>query len=143
MAHPDLDQLLNALLLLGRDLLAKNDGLDPFGAAMTQDGTINLVAGRDDGPSETGDVVDLIVRGLEGQAAAGEIRAAGLCLDVLVQPEGQDDQVDAIHAELHHESGESVAVFLPYVKTAAGDYDFGELFAAPCRPRIFATGVTN
>jgi len=40
MAHPDLDQLLNAVLPFAQQMLSKHGEFFPFGASMTIDGEI-------------------------------------------------------------------------------------------------------
>src|SRR5882762_1072726 len=44
------------------------------------------------------------------------LRAAGICYDVLTVPPGEDQKRDAVCCGLEHYSGETVNVFVPYVK---------------------------
>jgi hypothetical protein len=44
VAHPDLDQLLNALLRFAQDQVVKHGSFLPFGATMTTEGEIRLAA---------------------------------------------------------------------------------------------------
>jgi hypothetical protein len=117
MAHPDLDALLDQLFPFAQQMLDKNGEFYPFGAAVTGAGEIKLAAG--DMGSEHPDsqsVIDTLLAGFKQQAAAGEVRAVGICLDVRVLPPGSSDKSDAICARLEHENGETVQVYMPYRK---------------------------
>jgi hypothetical protein len=61
------------------------------------------------------------------QAAAGQIRAAGICYDVRTIPPGQTEKTDAICPGLERQAGQSVSVFLPYKKGWFGRIQYGEL----------------
>ena len=129
MAHPDLDALLNTLLPLAKELLAKQGEFFPFAAAMRADGQIVHVAAHDgDEHPASQQVIDNLVRALRPQAEGGAIRAAGICLDARVEPPGQSNKTDAVAMRLEHATGEAVQVFVPYRKTWLGKYKFDELF---------------
>src|SRR5882762_11324147 len=65
------------------------------------------------------------------------LRAAGICYDVLTVPPGEDQKRDAVCCGLEHYSGETVNVFVPYVKAADGDIQYGEIFAAKRTGQFF------
>ena len=138
MAHPDLDALLNAVLPVAQQMLGKHGELHPLGVSMKTDGQIGLVAGMPESehpPSQQ--VIDLLVAGLQEQASKGEIRACVVCYDVRVVPPGETGKVDAICAQLEHESGECAIVFLPYRKGLLGRRKYGDLFASRMNPQVF------
>jgi hypothetical protein len=76
---------------------------------------------------------------MRSQAAAGTIKAAGLCFDVRIKG-GDGQPTVAIAASLEHKAGDSVLVFMPYSKGRLGGFKFGELTGAPPVPRrVFVT----
>ena len=130
MAHEDLNQLMNELLPFAQELLGKHGEFFPFGGYVDGGGGIAHVGGwtgEEQPPSQ--DVIDVINAGLRERAQRAEIRASGLCVDVLTIPPGETQKRDAISIRLEHANGESVVVFLPYRKSESGDYEYGELFA--------------
>jgi hypothetical protein len=138
VAHPDLDELLNALLPFAKDQVAKRGSFLPFGATMTTGGEIRLAAADlGDAPADATAVIDLLVRGFQKDAAASAIRAAGTCVDVRVVPPGSSEKSDAICAQLEHATGHCADVFLPYKKGLLGRIKFGDLFAVAGSSRVF------
>ena len=141
MAHPDLDELMNALLPFAQEMLRKHGAFYPFAGSMSTAGEIAQVGGyTGDEQSPTKEVIDLLVGGLGEEARLGEIRAAAVCLDVRTIPPGKSEKTDAICVRLEHLNGESVDVFLPYRKGWLGKYTFGDLFATKGDRRIFGSG---
>jgi hypothetical protein len=139
VAHPDLDQLLNALLPFAQEQVTKHGSFLPFGATLTTEGEIRLAAAHlgDDQPPDANALIDLLISGFEKDVAAGAIKAAGTCVDVRVVPPGQSDKTDAICAQLEHVTGQCADVFLPYKKGLLGRMKFGDLFAVAGTSRIF------
>jgi hypothetical protein len=88
-------------------------------------------------------LIDILVAAFRQQAAAGAIRAAGVCLDVRVTLPNTSEKSDAICAQLEHAEGQCVDVYLPYKKGWLGRFTFGEVFATAGESRIFqATGAS-
>jgi hypothetical protein len=82
-------------------------------------------------------LLDLLTETFKKQAARGELRAAGICYDVLTVPPGEHQKRDAICCGLEHFSEETVDVFVPYVKAADGVH-YGEMFAVKRTMQFFA-----
>jgi hypothetical protein len=140
LAHPDLDELLNALLPFAQEMLAKHGEFFPFGGSVATDGEIAHVgahSGDERPPSQ--EVIDLLITGFAKQAKEGRIRAAAICLDVRTIPPGQSEKTDAICTRLEHVNGEAVDVFLPYRKGRLGKHKYGELFASKGEHYVFAS----
>jgi hypothetical protein len=139
MAHPELDALFNTLLPVAQMLLRKYGGFLPFGATMSSSGEIRHVGAKIEGDEypTSQPLLDLLTETFEKQAAKGELRAAGICYDVLTVPPGEDQKRDAVCCGLEHYSGETVGVFVPYVKTADGDVQYGEIFTAKRTAQFF------
>jgi hypothetical protein len=139
MAHPDLDQLLNALLPFAQQMLSKHGEFYPFGSAMSTDGKIEAHAAYDGGeqpPSQQ--LIDLLTQGFRQQASSGKIRAAAICCDVRAIPPGQSEKTDAICVSAEHQSGEAADVYLPYKKGWFGKISYGEIFGAARTREFFA-----
>src|SRR6266536_26149 len=138
MAHPDLENVLNAILPFAQQMLAKHGEFYPFGATMTMAGQIVAEAasdGHEHPKSQT--LIDLLIQGFRSEALAGQIRAAGICYDVRTIPPGQTEKTDAICVGLEHNTGQCVSVFLPYKKGWFGKIQYGQLFASSRDPQIF------
>lgn len=139
MAHTELDQLLQTLLTFAKIMLREHGEFYPFGAAMSSSGKITQVGARMEGddhpPSEP--LIDLLTETFKRQAGRGQLRAAGICYDVLTVPPDTEHKMDAICCSLEHYLGETVDVFVPYAKAAHGDVKYGEIFAAKRAPQFF------
>ncbi|HLY99183.1 MAG TPA: hypothetical protein VKT33_08985 [Candidatus Angelobacter sp.] len=139
MAHPDLDELLNALVPFAQKMLQERGEFYPFGASMQSDGTISLVSANADGsefPKST-DLIELMEMCLQKEAKSGKIKASGICMDVRVIEPGKSDKTDAIRVDLEHKEGQVVSVFLPYEKGPAQKVTYGKIFASSAKQKIF------
>jgi hypothetical protein len=142
MAHPDLEELLNALLPFAQEMLAKNGEFYPFGASIDSKGEVSAQAadpGEENPDSQ--EVIAMLVAGMREEAKRGEIRAAGICYDARVVPPGKTDKTDAIACRLEHASGEAVVTFVPYRKAILGRYKYDDLFASEGEQAIFTAGA--
>lgn len=139
MAHPELDALFNTLLPFAQKMLSEHGEFYPFGAVMSSSGEIRHVGAKieedDHPPSQS--LIDLLTETFKKQAANGELRAAGICYDVLTVPPGEDQKRDAVCCGLEHYLGEMVNVFVPYVKAANGNVQYGEIFVTKRTAQFF------
>jgi hypothetical protein len=139
MAHSDLNDLLNALLPMAEMLLTKQGEFYPIGAIMLSCGEIRHVGakieGNDHPPSQS--LIDLLTETFQKEATKGNLRAAGICYDVLTVPPGKHQKQDAICCGLEHYSGEVVDVFKPYARTEDGTFHFDDIFAAKRMSQFF------
>jgi hypothetical protein len=143
MAHPDLDQLLNALLAFAKQTLSKNKEFYPFGSSIDFDGKIIFNAAYDGNEHpKSQQIIDLLTDAFRQKAILGEIRAAGICYDIRTIPPGEKKKTDAICVSLEHQSGEAVDVYIPYNKLFLGKIAFGELYAAHRTPQFFISKTT-
>ena len=138
MAHPDFDNLLNALAPFAKQMLSEHGEFYPFGATMTLDGQVTLHAG-DVGSEhpETQAVIDLLTQAFREQVAIGQIRAAGLCSDIRTIAPGQTEKTDALCFKLEHQTGEALTVCIPYKKGLLGRYKYAEMFVGRHKPDFF------
>jgi hypothetical protein len=131
MAHPDLNELQDALLSMAEMLLTKQGTFYPIGAIMLSDGVIRHVGAKikgNDYPSSQ-PLIDLLTETFQKEATKGKLRAAGICYDVPTVPPGKHQKQDAICCGLEHCLGEAVDVFKPYVRTEDGNFRYEESFA--------------
>ncbi len=133
----DMDALLDQLLAFAREMLRRQGSVFPFGAVTKADGRMALVAGSGgrDGASDD-ELMGLVVSGLQQQARAGEIRAAGVCYEVHV-PTDDGGTTDAIAVSLESVIGESALVFMPYTRGRLKSVKFDDIQVGPGEPRIF------
>ena len=139
MAHPDLDELLNAILGMAEMLLAKQGAFLPIGAIMLSNGEVRHVGAQIEGEEYPGaqPLMELLAATFRREAAAGRLRAAAMSYDVLTVPPGKSQKQDAICCSLEHCLGEAVDVFKPYVKVGDGIFQFEEIFAIKRTPTLF------
>jgi len=138
MAHPDLEKLLNTLLPFAQQMLSKYGEFYPFGATMSPDGQVNCVATHDGAERpESQKIIDMMTQTFGQKAKAGEIHAAGICMDIRTIPPGQTERTDAICVCLEHQSGEAVDVCVPYKKGLFKRFKYAALFASRRTPQFF------
>jgi hypothetical protein len=144
MSRADLDELLPVLFEFAQLMLSESGEFFPFAAAMKRVGQIQSIGGYtgDEHPLSQ-DLIDLLVESLRRDAAAGTIRASGICMDVRTIPPGSSEKSDAICARLEHEDGEAIDVFLPYCKTLFGKFKYAAVFATPGNPEVFPAPAAN
>jgi len=142
MAHPDFDTLLNALAPFAKQMLSNHGEFYPFGATMTPDGEVMPNAGYEGNEQpETQAVIDLLTQAFRQQAAAGQIRAAGLCVDIRTIAPGETEKTDALCFKLENQTGEALTVCIPYKKGMFGGYKYAEMFVAQRTPEFFVSNA--
>lgn len=110
-AQDDLDGLLNAVLPFAEQTLAKYGEMFPFGAAVSAEGQIEMMAadpGQGDQPPSA-EIVDLLHEA--ARESAGTLRAVAFVADVRIE------RGDAIRIELEHREGTSLALVIPYTRS--------------------------
>jgi hypothetical protein len=138
MAHPDLDELLNAMLPFAQQMLSKHGEFYPFGSAMTAEGKIEMHAAYDgDEQPPTQQLIDLLTQAFREEASSGKIRAAAICCDVRTIPPGQSEKTDAICVSAEHQNGEAADVYLPYKKGWFCKMSYGQIFGAARKKAFF------
>jgi hypothetical protein len=128
MAHPDLQALVDSLLPFVQSLLREQGEFHPLGAILHSDGAIQSIAadsGEDFPDAQT--LIDMMRGLIKDKAAALEIRSTVICYDCLTLPPGDTVKTDAIGFDLERYSGESISLFVPYVKRDKG-LQFGAIF---------------
>jgi hypothetical protein len=139
MAHPDLNELLDALLQMAEMLLKEQGEFLPIGAVMLSDGEIRHVGGQIEGDDHPGSqaLIDLLTENFRSWASDGKLRAAGICYDVLTTPPGKRQKQDAVCFGLEHWLGETADIFRPYTRNQDGEFRFEALFVAVRQPQFF------
>jgi hypothetical protein len=138
MSREDFASLLGALLPFAQQKLAEHGQFLPFAGAVDQQGQVRGFAGKPEAEAlPPKDIVELLVTNLRDAAQRGEFRAGAVCCDVRVAREPGGEKVDAVSIALEADDGTSMECYLPYTKSAAGEFEYGELFGSAVPPRIF------
>lgn len=138
LVKEDVEALLNELMPMAEQQLAKHREFFPFGAAMDVNGQmIQTEAWTGEDEPTASDLVDSLVSAFQEQAESEEIRASAILIDCLTVPPGETEQVDAVAARLDHLDGYSAVVFFPYEIGNDGTVSFAEPFAHEGDDEIF------
>jgi hypothetical protein len=110
-AQADLDALLNAVLPFAEQTLSKYGEMFPFGAAVSSDGQMEMLAsdpGTGGHPSS-----EVVLRALYdgARASSGTRRAFAFVADVRV------NAADTVRVELEHQEGAALVVLVPYSRS--------------------------
>ena len=136
VASSDLNELFNDALRFAQHMLLIEGEFIPFGVSMDLDGNIAQVAG-DLGTERprSAQMVEFLQATFQEAARLGEIRAAGVCLDMYVVPPGRSETMrDAVCVRLAHISGEALEVFVPYTQDRNGACQMEPAYAAEAGP---------
>jgi len=111
----DGEELLNFLVPIALRRLKADGAFAPFGAVVQKDGGVEPVeaAGTVAANAEPDEVFAKILSSIRSDALDGKFRSAGLCADVHVVREEEDEHTDAIRIYLERKDGEAMDVFLP------------------------------
>ena len=135
-AREDYNALLEFLMPFAEQMLKKNGEFFPFGAVVSTEGEVIARATYDGNESPASeDVIALLLKGFQGEAREGKIRATGICYDGRIVQDGK--KVDAVIINLEHASGGATKTCVPYTKSMFGKYRFGELIASLDDPKVF------
>lgn len=145
MSNPetDVEELMNALIPFGQQMLQKNGELYPYGGAMTPTGEIAFVAGYDgNNRPQSQELIDLLKNGFREAAVQNKYKATAICFDARVVPPGMTQKTDALAIALDHKDNYSILVFIPYTLKRSkllkrSTVDFGELFYISSANHIF------
>ena len=136
-AKSETEELLNVVLPLAEELLAKHGEFFPFGATMNRQGGVSHVAGYtglEQPPSA--ELITLIKSAFRKGAQDGEYRATALAYDVRVRSQTVDEKIDAVAVDLDHMDMYSVIVYFPY-KIHNGRVELGSPFAQQGSGNVF------
>jgi hypothetical protein len=133
-AQDDLDQMLNAVLPFAEQTLSRYGELLPFGAAVSSDGQVVLLAadpGLGEHPPSVA-VLDTLYAG--ARASADTRRAVAFVADV------RANGADALRLELEHRQGVTLVLVVPYTRSRfRRTITFGEMQGSPGRARVWGT----
>ena len=131
-AQADLDELLVTALGVAEQLLERNGGFLPFGAAIERTGDTRLLQG-DPGQGEHPKTDAVIATLLDGiRSTSHTMRCVALVMDVLM------DGSDAVRVELEHRGGVVLRVLMPYrLRRVSGGVERGDLIVEPGQPMVW------
>jgi hypothetical protein len=135
----DGEELLNFLVPIAFQRIGADGTFAPFGAVVLTEGGVEPVEAVGPADTETApdEVFTQILETIRSDAEQGRFRTAGLCADVHVVREDEDDHTDAIRIYLERRDGEAMDVFLPYSPGADGEIEKGQIFAVEAEARLF------
>ncbi len=132
MEQEQLNQLVNSLIQFAQQQLEKVGEFYPFGASIKTDGNLTLEAVHTGSEyPDSNELIQMTESVFKANALAGNIVAAGLCMDVRIQIPGNLEKSDAIQVKLEHKEGDSRNAFLPYSKNSSGGIEYGDFFIEP------------
>lgn len=131
----DLALVSRHLLDFAHQTLTRYGAFLPFAAAVQITGDLQLVAAAAEDPDAAGLLDDLHAQ-LAPRAAAGELRATGICYEVTLA-EPVEGGHDAIAMDLEHAAGAAMRCLVPYRRNADG-WSLGRAEASPAAARVFA-----
>lgn len=131
----DLDALLNAVLPFAEQTLSKYGEMFPFGAAISSDGQLEMLAsGLAEGGHPQSDVV---LAGLYDGArtTSSTRRAFAFVADV------RANATDAVRVELEHKEGNAIVVLIPYSRSRLKKkVTFGQISCTAGQPNVWRQG---
>jgi hypothetical protein len=131
-AQDDLDGLLDAVLPFGQTMLAKHGEFFPYGATVTVNGGIQMLAAAGEGERPASNQL-LHTLYSAARSTSTATRAAAFVSDVRL---GGPASGDAIRVELEHREGVSLVVLLPYRRNR-GEVEYGDLSAQSGDRRVW------
>jgi hypothetical protein len=135
----DGEELLNFLVPIAFRRIEADGSFAPFGAIVLTEGGVEPVeaVGAADPDADPDRVFTQIIETIRSDAEEGRFRTAGLCADVHVVREEEDEHTDAIRIYLERRDGEAMDVFLPYSSGEDGEIVSGQIFAVEAEARLF------
>ena len=135
----DFGTLIGAVLPPAQAMLKDLGGFVPFGAMITKQGEPQMAGGAGDASQwTTEEIIAMYQDGFRDAVKLGFYRAVAICLDVRVTVPDKIEKTDALNIMLEHENGEALGVFLPYEKGFDDQIEYGQMFATPIEPKVFA-----
>ncbi len=142
MSREDRDALLNPVFEFALKMLAEQGEFYPFGAVLTREGKVRLVAGTVGAVRpRASQVIAVLEEGLRAEILREEHRAAGLCLGVRVSHPRLGKNIDAVLARIEEADGEAARVYLPYERGEGGALRTAPPVGEKASPRLFPPGV--
>lgn len=133
----ELQLLMESGVELARGALLAGVGLRPFAFVMRSDGKVQRLVPSTSADPPADALLATLERGLQEQAASGELRGSAVFVDVVVAREGSERE--ALQARLEHVEGSCLDVFFLYRRDADGALHFDPPITRSRRGTIFAT----
>lgn len=132
-AQADLDALLNAVLPFAQQTLSKYGEMFPFGAAVSSEGQLELLASSPGVGERPGSMAVLGALHDGARASARDRRAFAFAADV------RDSGSDAVRVELEHREGLAIVVLVPYSRSRlTKKVAFGQISGGMGQPKVWA-----
>jgi len=132
------DQLIDTVVPHAQNMIRKYRDLVPVGAAVCEDGKMELLAGytgEDVGSTE--DVERLVVAGLRQSVKSGKYRSTAIAVQMREIRRPEMKPTPAIKVILESTLGPPVYVYVPYVRKWLRGADFSKPFLSPGKALVF------
>jgi hypothetical protein len=119
-----------------KGLQARDDFL-PHGAVLDAEGKLVMLGamtGSRNGQANAEQILPMLLGGIRQMSREKVLVAIGIAENVSLTR--GDMPMQAIKVLLEHERGLTVALYLPFYKSAEGEYYFGEAFVTPATPAM-------
>jgi hypothetical protein len=130
-AQADLDALLNAVLPFAEQTLSKYGEMFPFGAAVSSEGGLEMLA-SDPGSGEL-PKSEVVLRELYDGARASSRTRRAFAFVADVRANG----TDAVRVELEHREGTALVVLVPYNQSRQKKVTLGQISGRMGQPNVW------
>jgi hypothetical protein len=133
----DVVAIADPLFEHSRKRLQASDDFLPHAALLNAEGKVVLIGamtGSKHGQANATQIMPMLHGGIRQMSREKVLVAFGIAQNVTLTR--GDMPMQAIKVLLEHERGLTVALFLPFYKSAEGEYYYGESFVTPANPEL-------
>lgn len=133
----DVVALADPLFDQSQQQLQARDRFLPHAAVLDTEGKVVMVGamtGSKGGQANADQILPMLQKGIRQMSREKVLVATAVATDVSLTR--GDMPMQAIKVQIEHERGLSVALFLPFHKSAEGDYYYGEAFVTPAHAEL-------
>lgn len=137
MDTTDVELLYDFLISFAEKILQEQKGFFPYGAFMSQDGSIGGVTIDIDESSGPSDIITAIRDQLKEKVRNNETDITGICSDVKLSSESGKEITEAVHIVLEEAAGDALYIDIPYRFELSGKLTLGQPIAERANSVIF------
>lgn len=132
------NDLLDALLPFGQQMLNKHGEFYPYSAIVDRAGIVVLLANQiEEKHPNASEVLDSLLRVIREQVKKEDCRAAGVCVNVSIIDPRTNRKCEALQFIFEHSEGESLDIYFPFQKRLFRGVNFEKPFSQASEPKIF------
>lgn len=137
MDTTDVELLYDFLISFAEKILQEQKSFFPYGAFLSQDGSIGGIAVDIDEPYGAGDIITAIRDQLKEKVRNNETHVTGICSDIKLSSESGKEITEAVHIVLEEAAGDAIYIDIPYRFELSGKLTLGEPIAERANSVIF------